>query len=105
MKKRFQSVNELPGFVRLRDKMTTCRKFVFARHELAGRDDQIDRRPALAYSRSQFQAVHASRHVDVGKNDPNVASRLQNFDRFFGVGRLERVKTGFLNDIDGVKPQ
>ncbi len=35
---------------------------------LAGRNDDVDRRPSISHVSSQFQSVHRARHVDIGED-------------------------------------
>jgi hypothetical protein len=53
---------------------------------------------------SQFQPVHASRHVDVREKQNNVGARLQQHNGFVGIGGLQRDEAGFFDDFDGKHP-
>ena len=56
-----------------------------------GQDD-LHRRPTVTNAGGELHAVHASRHIDVGKDDPNILATLQNADRFVGVGCFNRLE-------------
>ena len=54
---------------------------------------------------SQFQAVHAAGHLNVGEQQRNVRTGLQNGEGLIGVYSFDSVKTGILHDVDGPHTQ
>lgn len=44
--------------------------------EVTGCDDDLNRWPAIPYSRRELQSVHCSWHVNVGKDDADIAASL-----------------------------
>jgi hypothetical protein len=80
--------------VRLGQEHTSSRHLVRLRFALAGRDDDVDRGPAIPHSGGQFQTVHrAAGHIDVGENATDLVL-LQQRDGLVGVARGEDIITG-----------
>ena len=58
--------------------------------------NEFYRRPSIADSAGQPEAVHRPGHLDVGEYDANVLSHLQKGDRFISIAGFNRVETEFL---------
>ena len=69
-----------------RQELTIPWHFVFPRNIFAGSDDNLNRRPAVLYSRSQPKPVHGARHVNVGDDNSDVVSRLEDLNSLIGIG-------------------
>ena len=48
---------------------------------------------------SEFEAIHCAWHVDVGKHDTYIFSRLQNGNCFLGIGGFNRLITGVFDKV------
>ena len=48
-------------------------------------------------------AVHRTRHIDIGEDNTNIGLPLKNVDRFVSVGRLISVESGCLNRFKGIQ--
>ena len=59
--------DNLRGLVGLGDKTGVCGKIPGLYFELSGSRDDPDRRPPVSDRRRQFQTIHRTRHIDVGK--------------------------------------
>src|ERR1700676_1723860 len=75
--------------VRFSDKATVQRKLGGLQPHLPRYDEDFSRRPAVAYSVSQFQPVHASGHVDVREQQGNIRVRFQQGNRFVRIASLQ----------------
>ena len=58
----------------------------FQRPNLAGGDDDVNRRPPVSYRSGQFQPIHGAGHVDIGKNEVDILTGFENGDRLVGIG-------------------
>ena len=64
------------------------------------RGDDFNRRPSPPYGLREFDPVHRSRHVDVGKHNSDIVPAFQDTDGFVRVRRPERLKSGVANHVD-----
>ena len=62
----------------------------FQRPNLAGGDDDVNRRPPVSYRSGQFQPIHGAGHVDIGKNEVDILTGFENGDRLVGIGSQRR---------------
>src|SRR6476661_652995 len=72
--------------------------------EMTRGEDKIDWRPAISNCASQFQSIHGTWHVYVGKDDADVFSGLQDGDGFIGVGDFYRSVACCFHQIGRVHP-
>ena len=76
--------NILPD-IRLGNKKRVRRDF--QRPNLTGGDDDVNRRPPVSYRSGQFQPIHGTGHVDIGKNEIDIPTGFENGDRLVGIVR------------------
>lgn len=72
---------------------------------MARDDNDLDRGPTTANILGKLQAIHGTRHIDIGENDPDVGSRCQNLDRLVSIRRLESLKSCLLDHVDRIHQQ
>lgn len=58
----------------------------------------------MAHRVGQFQAVHASRHMNVGKQQRDIRPLLQDGNRLVCVSGLKRLKTSIFDQLYGKNP-
>ena len=57
-----------------------------------GRDD-LDRRPAASHKAGEFQSVHRSGHLDIGKDHMDVRPGFENDNRLVGVASFDNIES------------
>lgn len=50
----------------------------FQRADLTGGDNDVNRRPPVSNGGGQFEAIHGTRHIDIGENEMNVLTGFKN---------------------------
>ena len=61
-------------------------------------DNDLNRRPAVTNAGGKLRPVHAARHFNVGKDNPDIVAALQNAYRLVGVTRFDCLESGVLNN-------
>lgn len=54
----------------------------------------------MAHGMREFETVHRTRHVNIGKDHPDVVAGLQNAYGLIGVRGFDNLKPGILNGFD-----
>jgi hypothetical protein len=62
----------------------------------------VDRRPSVSHRYGELEAVHGSRHLDIGEHDSDVQSGFEYRDRFICVRRFHDLKSGFFDHLRGI---
>ena len=97
-----QNIGQLRRMIRLRDELDVRRHFISTWLSLTRADHNDCRRPAMPDVMGQCQSIHRSRHLDVGKNDPDIGSALQHANGFRGRPCLDAFETRFFQTVDNV---
>ena len=85
--------------VRLGQEHAAGRHLVWLGLALAGRDDDVDRGPAIPHGGGQFQAVHrAAGHINIGENATDLVL-LQQRDGLIGIACREDMIAGVLQFV------
>ena len=97
--------DHLLHFQRLAEEAAVRRLVGIGQFDLAGHQNDLDRRPAVVDGVGEFQSVHAAGHLNVRKQQRDVGARLENGKRFVGIDGLHRRESGILDKIDGPHAQ
>ena len=97
--------DHLLHFQRLAEEAAVRRLVGIGQFDLAGHQNDLDRRPAVVDGVGEFQSVHAAGHLNVREQQRDVGTRLENGQRFVGIDGLHRGKSGILDKIDGPHAQ
>ena len=73
--------------------------------QLSGDQDDLDLRPARMHSVREHQAVHCSRHLNVGKQQRDIGSGVEDGNSFGCIHCLDWCEAGVRHHIDGVHSQ
>jgi hypothetical protein len=92
--------DHLAGLERFSEETAVGRNIARGQFKLAGHKDDLDRRPTPMYGMRKPQAVDAAGHLDVGEDQRDIGSGLQDRNRLVGIYRLHRSVTGVLDHID-----
>jgi hypothetical protein len=65
--------------------------------------DDLDGRPAVADGMSEFETVYGAWHVNIRKDDANVAAVLQYPYRFVSICSFNDLEARILDSSDGTK--
>jgi hypothetical protein len=100
-----KSLDDLRRPVRLGQKTTAFRQIVFPDTDEAGGSNDPNRWPSPSDKSGELQAIHGTRHLDVGKDDVNVRARFEYGNRFVGVRGLDNIEAGVTDHFRGVHSQ
>lgn len=89
----------------LSQKTTAFRQIVCPRIDEARSRNNLDRRPSSSNKSGEVQAIHGTRHLDVGEDDVNVGACFQYGNRFVGVCGFDNLETGVTDHFRGVHSQ
>jgi hypothetical protein len=73
------------------------------RTQLAGCDQDGDRRPSVPDDRDQPKPVHRPRHLYVRENDRYLVDRLEHRNRMIGIDSLNGLKTEVSNHVSSIR--
>jgi hypothetical protein len=85
--------------IRLRQEDAAVRQIVFVDRNMTGGRHYLDRRPAVSNEPGEFQPIHRSRHLDIGKDDVDIGTRFQDGDG--RVGRLDDFEARAFDRLSG----
>jgi hypothetical protein len=72
---------------------------------LAGNENDLDTRPAVVNGVGQLQAVHAARHLNVGKEQRYVGARFEYGECLIGIDGLHRREPGIFHNVNRTHTQ
>jgi hypothetical protein len=75
--------------VRLAEKPPLDRQQFVTQLAVSRGNDNLDGWPSVSNRLCQFQTVHASGHIDVGKHQPDFRMRVENIDGFVSIRRFK----------------
>jgi len=84
-------------------KPTALRQVTDTYFDLARGGHDLDRGPTESDDSSKFEAIHAARHLYVGKHDRDIQAAFQNYNGLFRIPRFDDFK-GFFDHFNGVHP-
>jgi hypothetical protein len=91
--------------IRLRQEDAAVRQIVFVDRNMTGGRHYLDRRPAVPNEPGEFQPIHRSRHLDIGKDDVDIGTRFQDGDGLVRIGRLDDFEACAFDRLSGIQPQ
>jgi Phasin protein len=87
----------------LRQKLTVRWHLLPPRRILSGGNDNLNRRPAVLYRHSQPKPVHRARHVNVGDDNSDVVSGLEDLNCLIGIGCRNYLIAGVFQASKGLQ--
>jgi hypothetical protein len=79
--------------IRFRQKSAAFRQIALCNFCMAGSRNDFDRWPPAFHKMGELEPVHRTRHVDVGKDQANVASLLKDRNGLVSTSGFDHVKT------------
>jgi len=97
-----KSIANLQGMIRLLDEVSSGRNVGGVRVDLAGGNQQGDRRPSVSHDSGKSKAVHRSRHLNVGEQNRYCRRRFQQSDRLIGINSLQDCEAEIADHISRI---
>jgi hypothetical protein len=96
-------VCDLCRVIGLGKETAALRKVVFAYQMMARGHYYLDGRPAVADGMSEFETVYGARHLNIRKDDSNVAAVLEYPYCFVSVCSFNNLETRILDSPDSIQ--
>jgi hypothetical protein len=95
-------IANLQWMIRLLDEVSSGRHVGGVRAQLAGGNQEGDRRPSVSHNSGKSKAVHRSRHLNVGEQNRYRRIGFQKGDRLIGINCLQDCEAQIADHISRI---